>query len=221
MPGWRRIGTRKSRAPSGVPFVIDGVHTSTKPMSSIARRIAAITTWLRRRLRCMRSLRMSSHRYFRRSTSSTSSPIWNGSGVERDRIFSASTWISISPVGRFGFTASGARLTTSPSAWSTNSLRTSCATCAGSGACSGLTTSCTLPLKSRRSTNTSPPWSRRVSAQPATVTRVPTSAAVSAPQVVSRQLLIRPRASERPDRPRRAGGRRTCRRSLRRRPSRR
>ena len=31
LPGWRRTGTRKSRAPSGVPFVMLGVQTSTKP----------------------------------------------------------------------------------------------------------------------------------------------------------------------------------------------
>jgi len=41
-PGCRRTGTRKSRAPSGVPFVMLGVHTSTNPSSSIVRRIAAI-----------------------------------------------------------------------------------------------------------------------------------------------------------------------------------
>ena len=34
-PGCSRTGTRKSRAPSGVPRVIAGVHTSTKPSSSI------------------------------------------------------------------------------------------------------------------------------------------------------------------------------------------
>ena len=38
---------------------------------------------------------------------------------------SVSTWISTAPVGRFGLTVSGARATTSPSAWRTNSLRIS------------------------------------------------------------------------------------------------
>jgi len=42
-PGCRRTGTRKSRAPSGVPRVMLGVHTSMKFCASIARRIAAIT----------------------------------------------------------------------------------------------------------------------------------------------------------------------------------
>ena len=51
----------------------------------------------------------------------------------------------------------GARSTTSPSAWSTNSLRTSCATSAAAGARSGLITSCVSPVWSRRSTNTSRP----------------------------------------------------------------
>ena len=41
LPGCRRTGTRKSRAPSGVPRVIDGVHTSTKPSPSIVRRMPA------------------------------------------------------------------------------------------------------------------------------------------------------------------------------------
>ena len=62
LPGWRRTGTRKSRAPSGVPFVMLGVHTSTKPSASIVRRIAAIATWLSRRLRCICPRRMSSQR---------------------------------------------------------------------------------------------------------------------------------------------------------------
>ena len=76
-----------------------------------------------------------------------------------------------SPVGRFGLTASGARATTSPSAWRTNSLRISFASSAASGARSGLITSCVIPVRSRRSTKTSPPWSRRRATQPARVMR--------------------------------------------------
>ena len=74
---------------------------------------------------------------------------------------SVSTCSSTAPVGMFGLTVSGARATTSPSAWSTNSLRISFASSAASGACSGLITSCVIPVRSRRSTKTSPPWSRR------------------------------------------------------------
>ena len=93
------------------------------------------------------------------------------------------------PVGRFGLIGSGARATTSPLAWSTNSLRISCAVSAAAGECSGLMTSWTLPVWSRRSTKTSPPWSRRVSAQPATVTRRPASSARSSPHITSRQAI--------------------------------
>ena len=72
-------------------------------------------------------------------------------------------------------TASGARATTSPSARSTNSFRTRVrGALAASGARSGLTTSWQTPVSSRRSTKTSPPWSRRRAAQPASVTRSPT-----------------------------------------------
>ena len=61
-PGWRRTGTTKSRAPSGVPRVMLGVHTSTKPRPSIVRRIDEMTVCARRRLRCIRGVRMSSQR---------------------------------------------------------------------------------------------------------------------------------------------------------------
>ena len=61
-PGCRRTGTRKSRAPSGVPRVIAGVQMSTKPSSSIVRRMPETAACDIRRLRCMRSPRMSSQR---------------------------------------------------------------------------------------------------------------------------------------------------------------
>src|SRR6266542_1792153 len=48
LPGCSRTGTRKSRAPSGVPSVMVGVQTSMNPCSSIERRIAAITVADRR-----------------------------------------------------------------------------------------------------------------------------------------------------------------------------
>jgi len=80
-----------------------------------------------------------------------------------------STCSSTSPVGRLGLTASGARATISPSAWSTYSFRIPCAAFAASGARSGLTTSWQMPVWSRRSMKISPPWSRRRAAQPASV----------------------------------------------------
>ena len=48
-----------SRAPSGVDGTSIGVSTSTKPWPSIAERIAELTAERMRRLRCMRSRRMS------------------------------------------------------------------------------------------------------------------------------------------------------------------
>ena len=128
-----------------------------KPSASIVRLIAAITECCSRKLCCIRSRRRSSQRYLSLSVSSTfSSSSWNGSGVDRERMRTVSTWSSTSPVGRFGLTASGARATTSPSACRTNSLRTSCATPAASAARSGLITNCTLPVWSRRSMKTRP-----------------------------------------------------------------
>ena len=59
LPGCSRTGTRKSRAPSGVPRVMLGVQTSMKPCSSIVRRIDAITFAESRMFRCMRSRRRS------------------------------------------------------------------------------------------------------------------------------------------------------------------
>ena len=86
-----------------------------------------------------------------------------------------STWISISPVGMFGLTVSGARATTSPAAWITNSLRSSRAAAAASAARSGLTRAgACRPRRAGRRRR-----ARRgrggVATQPATVTRVPTS----------------------------------------------
>jgi len=39
LPGWRRLGTRKSRAPSGVGLPMIGVSMSTKPAASISWRM--------------------------------------------------------------------------------------------------------------------------------------------------------------------------------------
>ena len=61
-PGCRRTGTRKSRAPSGVPRVMLGVQTSMKPRPSIVRRMDEITVCESRMFRCMRGVRRSSQR---------------------------------------------------------------------------------------------------------------------------------------------------------------
>jgi hypothetical protein len=111
-----------------------------------------------------------------------SSSSWNGSGSERATTSSSSTWISTAPVARLGLTASGARAATSPLVRTTNSERIACAACAASGERSGLTTSCTTPVWSRRSTKISPPWSRLRATQPATATLRPTSSGRGSPQ---------------------------------------
>jgi hypothetical protein len=132
----------KSRAPSGVGLKRIGVSISRKPPLSIVRLIAETMVLRRPMLRCIFGRRRSSQRWRRRSVSSTfSSSSWKGSGVEVDTISSVSTWISTSPVGMFGLTASGARRTTSPSARSTNSFRIAWPDFAASGARSGLSTS--------------------------------------------------------------------------------
>ena len=56
---------------------------------------------------------------------------------------------------------------------STNSLRISFASSAATRRRSGLITSCMRPVWSRRSTKTSPPWSRRRATQPASVSCAP------------------------------------------------
>ena len=86
-------------------------------------------------------------RCVRRMFSSTgvSSSTGNGGVSDVARRRSERTWISMSPVGRFGFTFSGARLTTSPSAETTCSGRRSSASANASPDACGWMTSCTMP----------------------------------------------------------------------------
>ena len=193
MPLWSRDGTRKSRAPSGVGLKRMGVSMSRKPAPSMTRRMIETICARRRRFRWSLSRRRSSQRYRMRRVSSTfSSSSWNGSGGLVEITSSSSTWSSTSPVGMFGFTFSGERAVTSPVARRTNSLRMSWAALAASGERSGLTTSWPTPVESRRSTNTSPPWSRRRATQPASVRRSPTRSRFSSPAPRSRQLTATP-----------------------------
>ena len=183
-------GTTKSRAPSGVGLKRIGVWMSRKPASSMTRRMIDTICARSPMFRWSLSRRRSSQRYRSRSVSSTpSSSSWNGSGGAVDTMSSVSTRSSTSPVARFGFTSSGARATTSPSARSTNSLRTPCAASAAAGACSGLTTSWQRPARSRRSMKTRPPWSRRRWAQPASVMRRPTCSGRGSPHIMSRHVM--------------------------------
>ena len=101
---------------------------------------------------------------------------WRGSGSRP-----AATRTSTSPLGRFGLTVSGERATTSPRAASTYSGRTCSASACASATRDGSKTSCTTPLRSRRSMKMRLPWSRRRATQPARRTSRPTSAARSSP----------------------------------------
>ena len=80
---------------------------------------------------------------------------------------------STSPVGISSLTVPSGRARTTPSICSTHSPRTRC-TPSQPGVV-GSTTTCTMPATSRRSRNTTPPWSRRCATQPQSVTSLPMS----------------------------------------------
>ena len=106
------------------------------------------------------------------SCASTSSSIGN-TGVrasERMRISRAST--STLPVARFGLTVSAERAATSPVTATTYSERTWSATACAVWDTSGRATTWQIPSRSRRSMKMTPPRSRRVAAQPISVTVV-------------------------------------------------
>ena len=133
----------------------------------------------------------------RRVSSTPSSSSWNGSGVERERISSSSAWISISPVVIDGLTVSGERRTTGPRARTTNSFRSCVRHLGGPGRVHGVDHDLDdSPSSSRRSTKTSPPWSRRVATQPATVTSGPRPRGAASCRVISRQRVIVERSWE-------------------------
>jgi hypothetical protein len=85
-------------------------------------------------------------------------------------------------VGIFGFTVSGERAATSPTTAITNSPRTDSARAWAAEETSGFATTWQRPSRSRTSMKITPPRSRRVAAQPITVTVSPTWAGRSAPQ---------------------------------------
>ncbi len=99
---------------------------------------------------------------------------------DRMRISSAST--STLPVSRFGFTVSSERAWTAPVTATTYSERTLSAAAWASFDTSGRATTWQIPSRSRRSTKTTPPRSRRVAAQPMSVTVFPTWLSRSSPQ---------------------------------------
>ena len=121
----------------------------------------------------------------RRSSSSS----WNGSGVERERMVRRSTWTSTSPVGMFGLTASGRAADDLALPPEDELVANAVRGRVRLRARSGLTTSWQSPVWSRRSTKTRPPWSRRVSAQPASVSRWPTCSARTSPHMRSRHFI--------------------------------
>ena len=100
---------------------------------------------------------------------------------------------STSPVGSLGFSVPFGRRVTSPFRLMQYSGRSSLATLCTAGETLGLNTTCTIPNRSRRSTNTSPPWSRRRSTHPASSTGLPTKLLFSSPQrcVLSKGALLK------------------------------
>src|SRR5688500_2377153 len=81
-----------------------------------------------------------------------------------------------------GLRAVAGRRTTSPFTWMTYSPpRLAACAMIAAGVHSGLKESCTRPARSRRSTKTTPPRSRRLCTQPDSVTRSPACSARNAP----------------------------------------
>ncbi len=95
----------------------------------------------------------------------------------------SSATTSISPVSRSGFSRPDGRRRTTPVTFTTYSALKSRAAVCALAELSGSKTTWVMPHRSRRSMNTSPPWSRRRCTQPANVTRWPASSDRSWPQV--------------------------------------
>jgi hypothetical protein len=117
-----------------------------------------------------------------------SSEAWTSSSIGKGGVFaSARTRISrartsTAPVASLGFTVSGERRATSPTTATTYSLRTRSAAEWASFDTSGRATTWQIPSRSRTSMKMTPPRSRRVAAQPMSVTVFPTCSSRSAPQ---------------------------------------
>ena len=135
-----RLGTRKSRAPSGVARERIGVSISVSPRAVQAARSDCASWWRTIRRRCITGRRRSWMRYLRRLESSiwTSSSISNGGVVAEFSTRTSCATISTSPVARFGFTASASLRVTSPRTSSTHSARAACTFSCAAGCGVGL-----------------------------------------------------------------------------------
>ncbi|CAM5591357.1 hypothetical protein STANM309S_00517 [Streptomyces tanashiensis] len=145
MPGFRRDGTTKSRAPSGEVAARIGVAISLKPRATILERMEAMTAERSMMLRCMRSRRRSRKRYSRRRSSLTPSSALMVKGIclAAPRTSTSRASISISPVGSSGLTFSAPRETTLPSTRTTVSFVSLSRTSAAG--VPGRATSCVMP----------------------------------------------------------------------------
>ena len=116
--------------------------------------------------------RRSRYRYSSLSNSSAvmRSSMRNGSSSERLRIVNSEASTSTAPLAISGFSDPSGRRTVFPRTCTQNSRRNS----ADSRMPAGSSTTCTIPVWSRRSTNTTPPWWRLRSTHPARVTVSPT-----------------------------------------------
>ena len=172
-----RAGTRKSRAPSGVERVRNGVSISRKSRSS---RISA-----NRRDDPVTELERLAHRRAAKVERAVAQPqvLLDRRRPRRSGTAASRRRRGLDQCGdrrarsrrsaSFGLTFAGSRRTTVPNALTTSSERSACAAACASGALSGCRTSWTMPERSRRSMKISPPWSRRRCTQPATRAGVP------------------------------------------------
>ena len=112
----------------------------------------------------------------------SSSSIGKGGVRASDRMRISLARTSTAPVASLGLTVSAERADTMPLTASTYSPRTRSARACASAETSGRATTWHRPSRSRRSMNTTPPRSRRVSAQPMRVTACPTCVSRISPQ---------------------------------------
>ena len=167
-----------------------GVSISRKPSPVIKRRISAAIFERSMILACRSGRRRSKKRYFKRSSSLVFvfSSIGKGGVSDSERMRSVLARTSSSPVGSFGFGSE--RRSRRPSTAMQYSLFKLCALWnTSSPQSSSSKISCRIPLRSRRSVNTTPPLLRLRCTQPMTVTSLPRVAPTTSPQ---RCVLFKP-----------------------------
>ena len=144
-----RLGTTKSRAPSGVDFIRKGVSISMNPCSCKKFLAARLTEYRNSRFFFTTFLRRSRNLYFILTSSppSVSSCMVKGGVADLFKTENERIFISISPVGKRRFLS--LRSVTVPVAWITYSLPSGCS--ANNVFRSSPNSNCVIPYRSRRS----------------------------------------------------------------------